>query len=158
MRCHRRKNIAAMKCSAHGMEKIALVRDVPDFRLFPGEDHRKHAVVRSDEVLAGHFGQQRPPRRSYARIDHDHMNRLLWKIAIRLRDGECAVGDLVGLHAMADVDQLRRRLDAENHALHDADKMVGEAEVGGESDDWPANAGAGHSLNLHRPSPSLRYS
>ena len=38
---------------------------------------------------------------------------------------------------------LRGRLDSENHAFHDADKMIGKAEVGGERDDGP-----GHSWDL----------
>ena len=130
------KNVAAVKCSAERMQKIALVRNVPHFRVFTRKDHRKHAIVRSDEILSGHFGEQRTARRSDAGIDYDDVNGLLGKITIGLDDRERAVGNLVGLNAMADVDHLRGRLDAQDHAFHNADKMVGKAEVGGERDNW----------------------
>jgi hypothetical protein len=55
---------------------------------------------------------------------------------------------------MADVDDLRGGLDSQNHALHDADKMVGEAEVGGERDDGPGHSplymGCAVTVNSHR--------
>ncbi len=56
MRGGGRKNVASMKCSAHRVQKIFLGGDVADLRFLPSEDHRKHAVVGSDEVLPGHLG------------------------------------------------------------------------------------------------------
>ena len=102
--------------------------------------------------MPGHLGEQWPPRGPDARIHHHDVNGLLRKIAVRLRDGERAVGDVVGLNAVADVDHLRGGLDAQDDAFHGANKMIGEAKVGGERDD-----GTGHRLNLHRLRPRARF-
>ena len=135
-----RKDVAAMKCSAEGMQKITLAGDVADFCFLPGEDHRKHAVVGRDEILPGHFREQGPPRGADARVHHHDVNGLLWKITVGLRDGEGAIGDLERLNAVADVDHLRGRRDSKNDALHHADKVVGKAEVRGERNDAPGHS------------------
>ncbi len=69
-----------------------------------------------------------------------------------LRDGERAVGDIVGLNAVADVDHLRGGLDSQDDAFHGANKMIGKAEVGGKRND-----GTGHRLNLHRRRLRARF-
>ena len=103
-------------------------------------NHRKHAVVRRDEILSCHFGEQRPPRGADARVHHDDVDGPLWKITVGLRDGERAVGDVVRLNAMADVDHLCGGRDSKDDAFHDADKVVGKAEVGGESNNGPSHS------------------
>ena len=76
--------------------------------------------------------QNRPARRAHAGIHHHHVHRLLREIAIRLRHHEGAFGDLERRPLVADVHDLRRRADAQNHAFHRAHKVVGEAEIGGQ--------------------------
>ena len=87
-----RKNVAAMKCSAYRLQEIALARDVTDFWLFARKDHGQHAVIGCDEVLARHFGQQRPTSGADARVHHHDVNRLLRKIAVCLRDRNAPSG------------------------------------------------------------------
>src|ERR1035438_317432 len=55
MSCHWRKNVAAVKCSADWLQKIPVISDMPHCRPFAREDHGKHSVVRSDEILPGHL-------------------------------------------------------------------------------------------------------
>ncbi len=126
-----------MKCSTHGVQEILLVRDVPDLLFCRARvDHRENAIVGSDEILAGHFGKNRTPFRPDAGIDHDHVHRLLREVSVCLGNDEGAFVDLERLHFVRDVDDLRPWRDAENHALHDADKMVYKPEIRGQSDGW----------------------
>jgi len=135
MRGDGRENVTPVECAAHRFQEITLVGYMPDPGLFVSEDDGEHAVVRRDKELAGHLGQNRSARGTDARIDHHDMDASFGEIAIGLRDAECAIGNLEGLHVVGDIDDLGSWLDAQDHALHGAGKVIGCSEVGGKSDD-----------------------
>src|SRR5437868_12566620 len=127
----RREDIASVECAAHRFQEIALVGYVPDLGLFVSEDDGEHSVVRRDKELSSHLGQYWTARGTDARI-HDHdMDGSFGEISVGLRDAECAIGDLESLHVVGDIDDLRSRLDAQDHAYHGAGEMIGCSEVGG---------------------------
>ena len=103
--------------------------------LFAIVDQRKHAIVGSYKQVTVAGQNDRAPRRSYSGIDDHHVHRAGREVGIGLRDGERAVQDVERLHGMADVDDLRVGRDLQDHALHGADEMIVESEIGGESDD-----------------------
>jgi len=62
------------------------------------------------------------------------MQRAGGKITVGLGDGESAIEQIIGVDGITDVHNLHRRVDAVNDPLHRAYVMLGESEVGGESD------------------------
>src|SRR4029077_2904270 len=97
--------------------------------------HRKHAVVRSDKVIPVARRNNRPPRRSYPRIDHHHVHGPSREVGIRLRDRNRAIEHIKGLHRVRDIDNRRFRHDIQNDALYSAHKMIVGSKISSESDD-----------------------
>ena len=109
-RRHGRKNIARVKRIADRLQKVMLGSDVPHVHaLFARVHQRKHAIVGRDEMIFVARGQNRPPLRAHAGIDHHHMYRAGGKVGIRLRNGERSIQHVEGLHGVADIDNLRLR-------------------------------------------------
>jgi predicted heme/steroid binding protein len=84
--------------------------------------------------------EDRPANASDSRVDHGDVNGFRREVSIRLRDGESGAGDIMGAAFVRDVDNACAWADSEDDALHDAGKMVDEAEVRREGDE------GGHSL------------
>ena len=76
-----------------------------------------------------------PSRRSHPRIDDHHVYRAGRKVRISLRNGQCAVEDVEGLHRVADVNDLRLGGDFQDDPLDGADEMIVKSEIGGKRDD-----------------------
>ena len=131
VRAHRGEDVAAVKRLAHRMTEVLLVGHVAHLALLVQVHHGEHPVIRAQEILAPGFHQNRAARRAHPRVHHHHMHRLLREIAPRLRDQVGAFGDLERRHAVADIHNLRRRADAQDHAFHGAGKVVVEAKIGG---------------------------
>jgi len=165
MRGDRGKDIASVERTADRVEKIAVAGDVADLWLFVSEDDGEHSVVRRDKELSSHLGQYWTARGTDARIDDHDMDGSFGEIAVGLRDAECPIGNLEGLHVVRDVHDLGERMNAQDHALHGAGEMVGCSEVGGKSDDplWQGvnlpdvSAGKGRRSNLEWQAGSLPH-
>ena len=130
-----REDVAAVKGAAHGLAEVFVVFDKPDLVLLAKVDHGEHAVIRRDEVLAGGFHQDRAAGGAHARVDHHDVHGLVGKGAIRLRDQVGTLGDGEGCHLVADIDDSRARADAQDHAFHGGNVMIGQAEIGGQGKD-----------------------
>src|ERR1022692_4337147 len=98
-------------------------------------DQRKHTVVGRYEMVSVARSKYRPARGAHARIYHHYVHGSRGEIGISLRNCERSIQHVKRLHRMADIDNLRLRHDVQDHAFHDAYKMVIAAEVGGQSDD-----------------------
>src|ERR1041385_8781498 len=77
------------------------------------------------------------------------MNRTRREAAIRLPDQISGVHHVISAYVMGQVDQFHIGVDAENHALHDADERVRRSKIGGECND-----AARHATPLAREFPS----
>ena len=133
------EDIAPMKCLTYRFQKIFLRCDPPDLVLLARVNHGENAVIRRDETLPGGFHQNGPARRAHSGIDDHHVHRAARKIAVRLRDQECAFGERERAHFVGDVDDFGVGTDAQNDAFHHAGKVVRKAEIRGQS-----NNGAAH--------------
>jgi hypothetical protein len=131
----RRENIATVEGLADGCQKILRIRDGADFVFTFGQDEREDPIIRADEELSGGFDQDGAAQGSDARIDHHHVHGPGRKVAISLCDGEGGFGDVEGAAFMRDVNHARLGTDPKNDTLHDPGEMIGETEVGGQSDD-----------------------
>ena len=100
-----------MKGPAYRFQKVLLVRNQPDLVRLAAIDGRQRAVIRRHEILPGGFHQNRPARRSHARVHHYHVNRFPGKVAVRLRDGVGPAADLERRYVVADIHNLRLRAD-----------------------------------------------
>src|SRR5260221_14138345 len=133
-----------MKSIDQRLQKIVFGGDVADAQTSLARVHqREHAIVRSDETIDPGVGDDRPAGATHAGIYHNHVDGPLWIVGIGLRNGQCAIENVEGLYRMADVNDLRVGHDAEDDAFHCPDKVVVQAEVGGQSDD-----GAVRQVNL----------
>ena len=99
--------------------------------LFTFIDQRKHAIIRGQEEVFSRIGQDRPPRRAYARINHYDMQGIRRIVAIGLRQGQSAIQQIVGVHRIADIHDLRRGVDIVDYALHGAYVVLGNAKIRG---------------------------
>ncbi len=136
---HGSKNVPAVEGLADRVEKIVLGGDVPNFHAFFAlEDERQHAVVRRDEDVFRGARQDRAAGRAHAGIDYDHVNRLGREIAVTLPQRERRVENVVRADLVAQVNNQRFRIDAQDDAFHDPHKVVREAEIGGQSHYGPA--------------------
>ena len=132
------KDIAGMKGIAHRLQGIVFGGDVADMQpLFPGIDHGEHAIVGRDKMMPVAGDQNRPPRRSHSRIDHDQMHRSGREVRIGLRNRQRAIQHIKGLHGMADIHDLNFGNDIENDAFDRPHEVIVEPKVGGQRDDRP---------------------
>ena len=152
---------AATQVGGHRREEVPAVERVRDVRPPEpplGQSHGpaeremlqrsgEDAVIGSDEPRAGPlaatlgFDRHRAAVAADARVDHDEVNRVRRKRAHRVGQDGGAGDDVLRRDLVRDVDERRVRRDAENHALHLRNVTVGEAEVGGESDEGHGRRG-----------------
>jgi hypothetical protein len=78
--------------------------------------------------------ENRPALRPDSGIDDDDVQRIRWKIWRRLSNSQRAIKHIEGIHGVAYIHDLNVRVDAENHTLHRADKMVIHSEIGRQRD------------------------
>ena len=78
--------------------------------------------------------QQWPALAADPGINDHQMHSIRREIRVCLGNSERAVENVKGLNRIANVDNLRPWIDAQNHALHGTDKIVVETEVCGERD------------------------
>src|SRR5207237_5819118 len=82
-RCHRREDIAALKCFTNRMPKELFIGQMNRPPIpFPLADPCEYSVVWSDEKLFATFNQKRPALRTYAGIDNRDMNCSVREISV----------------------------------------------------------------------------
>jgi cysteine desulfurase len=131
----RGKDIAAVEGPANLLQKIPLVGDRAHLVLRGHIDHRQHAVIGRNKILSCGLYQNGPALGPHARIHDNHVHRPLGEIAIGLRNRESALDDLKRGDFMSDINDPRAGGDPQDNSLHDPGEMVGQAEIGRESDD-----------------------
>ena len=144
MGCNRRKNVTAVKCSADRLQKIALIRDMPHFRLFAREDHGEHSVVGSDEILpAPGLCNDGTPLGADAGINDADKDRADRKVKCRTRQEALTLRDGVRRHLVGEIDNARIWRDAEHDSLAYGDCIIERAEVCQKHDDRSVRGVAG---------------
>ena len=83
-------------------------------------------------LLSGY--QKGPAFASHSGINNHQVHSVYWKVRIGLRNGERAIKNVKRLNGVTNVDDLGRRIDVQYHALHSANEIVVQAEVGGKRD------------------------
>jgi hypothetical protein len=129
MRGNWSEDISTVKRAADRLQKVFVIRNRPRFMWNLRIDHRENAIVRANEVLPCGFNQDRPACRSHSRVDYGRVYGLGWKVTIGLRNQERALTHLERANLVADVDSGRIRADTRYDALHDANKVVFQAEI-----------------------------
>jgi hypothetical protein len=130
------ENIAPMKRLADRLAEIVFGDDMPrvkGIRLVV--DGGEHAVIGSHEVVLIARDQYGPPLGAHARIDNDDVDGFRREILIYLADCQRAIQNVMCEDAVADVHDVDVGIDAEDDALHNRDKVVGSAVIGGQRDD-----------------------
>src|SRR6185437_11529491 len=124
------EDVAAVKCLAYGLQEIMFSGNVTHAQpLGAVIDERHHTVVWGEKHVLLVGDQNGTPLRSHTRINNDEMNSIRRKIGRSVSDRQRAVKYVERRNGVADVHNLRLRVDAENHALHRADKMIVQTEV-----------------------------
>src|SRR5439155_24723830 len=101
------------------------IRVTHDDIVFTLKNHRKNAVVRSDEILILRADEKRPTLSADAGINNNDVNGLRWKVRVSGADGESAVEEIVCGDVVRNVDDGHIRINFEDDALHRADDMIG---------------------------------
>ena len=92
--------------------------------------HQRHyAVIGGDEYVLLCRDQQRPALAPHSRINDDQVNCIRREVRVCLCDGKRTVENVKRLNGVTNVDNLRGRINAQNHALHGAYKIVVNTEV-----------------------------
>src|SRR5204863_6914148 len=89
----------------------------------------------SNEILLLRTGNDRTARAANTRVNYDQVHCSRRKIGVGLRQSKCAVENVKCLDRVADVHDLGIGNDLENDALHGANEMIVQPEVGGQSND-----------------------
>ena len=133
----RRKHVAPLERRAG--------RTAPEGRIFNpvgGQIERRrqaqNAVVGPDQDVVLGLDHDRITRAAHARIHHRHVHGAARKRGRGQRQQKCARDDVLWPHVMGNVDDLRLRCNAQDHALHLGHVRVGGAEVRGQRDDHPS--------------------
>ena len=74
------------------------------------------------------------------RVDYRDMDGIGRKVSIADAQNECALGHILRRYLVGEVNELKGRVDAEGHALHNAGVRVGQSKVGGEYQQWVAHS------------------
>ena len=130
----------------HDVAPMERVRNVcqPVFPLAQPQDQRwpraghqaaQQPVVRRDVLLRADAGVEDRSLAAHARIDHGHVDRVGRKPGRGVFQHQGPAGDILGRHRVRDIDDHRRRVDREDHALHRSHIGAAGAEIGGEGDD-----------------------
>ena len=129
VRCHGRKDVAAMEGGADIREKQLCVCDMADFR--PGEIEQvaEDAVVRADEAMVRGRDENGTARCAHAGIDYGDMDGPGWEIGPALGEREARLAQLVALDFMGDVDDAGAGRDSGDDAFHHAYEMVLQTEI-----------------------------
>src|ERR1043165_5766270 len=131
-----REHIAAVEGCADVFPKETFVCQLTRLVLpFPLSNPTEQPIIRPDKKLIGTLDQDRPALRANAWIDYAHVNCSSWKISVNGKKVKSARVDVVRRDVVRGVDNLRARVDREDHTLHRTDEIILYAEIGEESDD-----------------------
>jgi hypothetical protein len=92
-------------------------------------------VVRPDQDLAIDLDNRDRPGSAHTRIDDGDVHRPRREVAVRPRQPESALDDVLGRHVVHQVDQRRLRVTAQHLSFHDTDERVALPEIRCERDD-----------------------
>ncbi len=124
-----------MEGVAGAAEAVAREVDRARFGVRSAQRHfRQQPIVGPDEEVVLGCDHDRGALRANARIDHRAMHASVRKIAVAALQPERALGDRAGSDTVRDIDDVQRRMRAEQHALHHADERVRQPEVGEQRD------------------------
>jgi len=98
-------------------------------------NQRQHSVIGRDEDVVVGLRDDWTPCAAYARIDHNDMHATRRKKAIRLRNGPRGIQQVERRDRVADIDDPRFWMDAQDNPVHDPDEGVLQSEIGGEGND-----------------------
>ncbi len=98
------------------------------------EDGGENSVVRRDENCFAGLRGDGAARTAHAGVNHDHMNSICREIWVCIRKEKRALHNVLRRNVMCDIDDGGIGIDAENDAFHCANKNIGRAKIGGESD------------------------
>ena len=79
-------------------------------------------------------GQNRTTRAAHSGVHHHHVDGVLGKTIVGLRNGDGAIKNVKGLDGIGDVDDSSRWVDGVYYSLHRSDVVFRQAEVGGKGD------------------------
>jgi hypothetical protein len=132
----RREYVPSVERRASGLEEESLVGEMDDAAgRVGGRGEREDAVVRADEERARRLDADRPARAPDPGVDDRDVNRPRREVRRRVPERERAGEHVLRRDAVRHVDDPGHGRAARDHALHDADERVDEAEVGRERDD-----------------------
>jgi hypothetical protein len=99
-------------------------------------EHRaQEPVVGAHETIVARFHRDAVARRAHAGIDNGEEDGAGRKVSVRGGKLPCTRTDVVGRDQVGDIDEGGLGTDPEDHALHRADVVVFDAEIGDERDD-----------------------
>ena len=129
---HWGEDVSAMKCPADLWQPEARLIELPGLRARFSQRGAEDAVVRAD--VGGAFGgdEQGTPRAPHAGIDHGQVDRRFREVGCGTGKHICGLTHVLGRDLVGQIHEADVRRDAEDHAFHDADKAVGQAEVCGQ--------------------------
>ena len=135
MRGDRSEDVASVKGLTDGLQEQAVIAELTclDVACAPPDEFQE-TVVRADEDLPFHSRCDLHAFAADAGIDDDDVHGAVRPIRGRGGNGQRSTHDVEGGDAVGDVGDLSFWGDAGDDALHGADVVVGEAEVGGERD------------------------
>ncbi len=133
---NRGEDIPAMEGTAHGVAEVLTGGDGPNHGgRGCGENLRQDAVIGRNEKMATGFGQDRLAGAAHAGVHNGHMNRPRGEAGPGLGQHRAALCYLPGVDFVSDINNVRVAADAQDHALHGANVVIGGAKVGKKGDD-----------------------
>jgi hypothetical protein len=126
MRGNRRKNIAAMKGSAH---RFAEQIDVCDVIRVILQNGRENAVIRTDEPMPGRGNGNGTPSGADPRIHDDDVHSSGRKVPVCGLNQKDSFENVVRPDVMGDIDQTCVWSNAQDDAFHDPHEGVGKSKV-----------------------------
>ena len=98
------------------------------------KDLRQDAVIGRNKEMTARFGQQRLPGTAHAGVHNGNMNRSRGEAGPGLSQDRATLSNLPGSDFMSYINNLCVRADAQNHALHSSNVVIGGTKVGEKGD------------------------